>query len=234
MGECPPQIVKRRIVRFDAGTVEEMLDDVLVESSIKLFWNGELVFSGLITRCNLVEFTIGHLISRGLVASPGDIHQINVKGDKIEANGEQAQSERLLRRPLKDFSVKAWKLITFSNKFRSLAWIYRETASTHTGALISNGEIVSFYEDISRWNVADKLIGSAFTKSIHPDIVIMSSRMVSPLLRKFLVLGVPIIASISAPSEGAIELAEEAGITLIGFLRGQRFNIYTNEFRIIF
>lgn len=233
MSNCPPATVQRRIIRFDSGTVEERLDDLLIESTIKVLWNGKQVFSGLITRCNLIDFVVGHLISEGMICDDADIFEISIKGDRIEVTGRDNRCSSPARE-LKHAEIKAWKLIKYANVFRSMGWIYKETGSTHTGALFVDGTARIFFEDISRWNVVDKLIGAAFRQDVYPDVVLLSCRVVSPIVEKLVHLGAPIVASVSAPTEKAVETAEEAGITLIGFLRGNRFNIYSHEWRIIY
>ncbi len=233
MSNCPPATVQRRIIRFEAGTVEERLDDLLIESTIKILWNGKQIFSGLITRCNLIDFVTGHLISRGLICDDSDIFEVNIKGDRIEVSGR----DNPCRSPVRNLihaEVKAWRLIKYANVFRGMGWIYKETGSTHTGALFVDGNVKVFYEDISRWNVVDKLIGASFRQDFQPEIVLLSCRMVAPIVEKLRYLGAPIVASVSAPTEKAVEVAEEAGMTLVGFLRGNRFNIYSNEWRIIY
>ncbi len=233
MSNCPPAVIQRRIMKFEAGSVEERLDDLLIESEIKILWNGERIFSGLITRCNLTDFVVGHLITEGIVCDDSDIFEIVVKGDRIEVTGRDNPC-RTPERDLLTAEIKAWKLIKYANLFRSMGWIYKETGSTHTGALFSDGMLKIFYEDISRWNVVDKLVGASFRQNLYPEVAIVSCRMASPILKKLSYLGAPIIASVSAPTDKAVELAEEKGITLIGFLRGNRFNIYSNEWRIIY
>lgn len=233
MSNCPPAVVQRRIIRFEAGTVEERLDDLLIESTIKVLWNGKRIYSGLVTRCNLIDFVVGHLISEGFICSDADVFETSIKGDRIEVTGRDNPCNTPFRE-LKEAEVKAWKLIKYANIVRGMGWIYKETGSTHTGGAFVEGTLKIFHEDISRWNVADKLVGTAFRQNIHPDIVIVSSRMVSPLVKKLAHLGAPIVASVSAPTEKAVETAEEYGLTLVGFLRGNRFNIYSNEWRIIY
>ncbi len=88
---------------------------------------------------------------------------------------------------------------------------------------------------MGRHNALDKLIGWAFQEDrlpLHDHIVLVSGRSSYEILQKSLVAGVPVVCAVSAPSSLAVELAERFGITLIGFLRGDRFNVYSGVERI--
>lgn len=113
--------------------------------------------------------------------------------------------------------------------------LFRLTGGVHVGALISQGQIDHSTVDIGRHNVLDKLYGYAFMQKLDlsQSIIIFSGRISSEILIKTAKMGCPIIVGVSAPTDLALRLADELGITIIGFARGQRMNIYTHPQRII-
>lgn len=133
-------------------------------------------------------------------------------------------------------SLTAEILYSLPDKLRSAQGIFTVTGGLHAAALFDfQGQLLKLREDVGRHNSLDKLIGSAFLTNDLPleeCIVMVSGRSSFEILQKCIVAGVPIICTISAPSSLAVSLAKEFGVTLIGFLRGQRFNIYSGNQRV--
>ena len=119
-------------------------------------------------------------------------------------------------------------------KFQMKSELYKTTGGTHSAALSDGENILIFHEDIGRHNAVDKVIGDAFLQQIRLDdkILITSGRVSSEILLKVAKGGIPLLVAISAPTDMAVELANKLGITLIGFARGKRMNVYTHEERI--
>jgi FdhD protein len=135
-----------------------------------------------------------------------------------------------------DVQVAAAVIIRLPEQLQTAQRLFSSTGSLHAAALFDlQGQLLTVQEDIGRHNALDKLIGSALlAESLpwHDRIVLVSGRSSYEILQKGLVAGVPIICAVSAPSSLAVALAQKFGITLIGFLRGDRFNIYTHRQRI--
>ncbi|MBG1266193.1 formate dehydrogenase accessory sulfurtransferase FdhD [Nostoc sp. WHI] len=146
---------------------------------------------------------------------------------------------RLRGCPVISSGLKVTPEIIYSlpDKLRAAQGIFMATGGLHAAATFdAQGQLLNLREDVGRHNALDKLIGSALLSDELPlnnHIVLVSGRSSFEILQKSTTAGVPIVCSVSAPSSLAVSVAKEFGITLIGFLRGERFNVYTGWDRIV-
>jgi FdhD protein len=119
---------------------------------------------------------------------------------------------------------------------RRVQAVFDRTGALHAAALFdASGTLIDVREDIGRHNAVDKVIGHALREGLIPlsnHVMLVSGRGAFEIVQKALVAGIPIVVSVSAPSSLAVDLAREHGLTLIGFLRGERFVVYAGEERI--
>lgn len=128
-------------------------------------------------------------------------------------------------------------IYSLPDKLRAAQSIFTATGGLHAAAVFdSQGQLLNLQEDVGRHNALDKLIGTALLSGelpFHNHIVMVSGRSSFEILQKSLAARVPIVCSVSAPSSLAVSVAQEFGITLIGFVRGERFNVYSGMERIV-
>jgi FdhD protein len=205
---------------------------------------------------------LGFLLSEELIYSMDNVESISLSEDSSTLNiyvkGNAKLAEKLIARrdvtsgcgrnstpsdmlkannlqPISsDMRLSADSVIRFSNEFQSMSTLFKSTGGTHAAALCDKDNILIFKEDIGRHNAVDKIFGECLLNEIQTNdkIILSSGRISSEMLIKAAKRGIPIVVSRSAPTSMALELAEKAGITLVGFARGRRMNIYSHDYRI--
>ena len=169
---------------------------------------------------------------KGVSLSSEDIINSNLWIKSYQRPEEQEETPISIDSSLKISSSLVYSLIS---EMQERANFFKLTGGVHSCALADkNGSIILFSEDISRYNAIDKILGEAFAGDITTEdkIILTSCRISSDILTKIAVGRVPIIISRAAPTDWAVEFAQKIGMTLVGFVRGKRMNIYTHPQRI--
>jgi len=147
-----------------------------------------------------------------------------------------AVRSRLLRTPNPDFRVAPNLIVRLPEALRSAQDVFERTGGLHAAALFdAEGKLLIVREDIGRHNAVDKVVGWALLNGLIPlsdCVLLVSGRGGFEIIQKAIVAGIPVVASVSAPSSLAVQLARELRLTLIGFLRGNRFVVYAGEDRV--
>jgi len=155
------------------------------------------------------------------VCGKSSIKALHTGTKKIQSNGPKISSEIIHRLPAAGLANQS---------------TFEKTGGLHASVIFNAaGGIEAIAEDVGRHNALDKVIGAKFLSGELPlaeKILLVSGRASFELVQKALMAGIPIMAAVGAPSSLAVELAREFGMTLIGFVRDGRFNIYTGEWRI--
>lgn len=249
--------LKRKIKRLKESGAEELLDRVAVEKRLNISVNGRHLLSLHATPTMIKELVTGFLLTEGVVKVLCHERMSIVYGEEIDvdvpAEGKIADAKGTLTSGcaggltyLKDnidtvpegFSIGAEALRALFRQFQQRSKLYLETGCVHSAALSDGREMLYFAEDIGRHNAADKVIGASLMDAPAvkgkpmPNLMLASGRLSSEMVSKCARWGIPVLASRAAPTDRAIDIAEKAGITVIGFLRGDRMNIYTHPARI--
>jgi len=232
--------------------------ETIVEAPVSLTVNGQVWLTFMCTPVNLEALAVGFLYNEGILESMDEVEDVRVceHGDNVDVwlnrTVEQPKSWRrtsgctggvtavdLLARPNVSFNGDQPKvppeaighLVEMLFESQEL---YRETGGVHTSALSDGEKILLSAEDIGRHNTLDKIAGLCLMNNIWPEtrILITTGRISSEMLQKAARLEVPILISRTSPSSLSIEMAERYGITLIGYARKHRFNVYSNSQRV--
>ena len=134
-------------------------------------------------------------------------------------------------------SIPAHILLGLGREMRAGQQVHREVGGTHAAALFDRtGKVVALAEDIGRHNAVDKVIGRSLIwgTPLTDRVLVTSGRASYEMVVKAIRVGIPVVASVSAPTSLAVQLAQDRGLTLVGYLRGGRMNVYTHAHRIVY
>lgn len=251
------------ITQLDHGTIKEDEDDVVVEYPLTLYLDGIEWVTLMCSPDSLKHLACGFLKSEGLIKRYEEIEALTIDEEKGHGWITLKESNPLVRKlhgkrtltsgcakgvtfsraldavtlmPCKSrFQVRFDSLTSLMADFNGASKVFKATGGVHSCAVCSATEILMLKEDIGRHNAVDKLIGEGLAHSVALDdkILLTSGRISSEILIKSARAGFPILASRSAPTDMAVREAEKLGITVVGFLRGQRCNVYSEPWRIL-
>lgn len=253
-------VQQKKVKRFTKGVSNDVTDEVAEEHKIKLLVNGEEVLYFLTYPVNIDELAIGYLFSEGMISSIGDVltkkfddkaseYSISIK-NKIKTLSTPVLTSGCARGmtfasmdqidPFKDrifnytIFLKNETITRLMADFQVSSEVFKRTGAVHLAAIASEEGMVYSYEDIGRHNAVDKCLGKALLEgmTLHDKILLSSGRLSSEILGKVIIAGIPVVVSRAAPTAYSIELGKKFGVTIIGFCRGKRFNVYSHTSRV--
>lgn len=231
----------------------------IVETPVSLTVNGEVWLTFMCTPVDLEAMAVGFLYNEGIIESMDEVIEARVceHGDNVDVwlNHATAQPTAWRRTSGCTGGVTAVDALARENVWfdggqpkvqtgtiqRMLELLleeqslYRETGGVHTSILSDSERAIQSAEDIGRHNTLDKIAGLCLMRNTWPAtrILLTTGRISSEMLQKAARIGAPILISRTSPSSLSIEMAERYGITLIGYARSHRFNVYTHKGRIL-
>ena len=236
--------MKRGILRVDLGKdiFENINDEVASETSLQLYINNKLFTAFICSPTKTKELVVGNLLTQGIISKPEEIKHLQIQKGKAkvklqyETDFHQYAKEKTQRtKASQDLTLNPEIVLNAAKMLDTKAVVFKRTGGTHAAALLDGkGEVLAFSEDIGRHNAVDKVIGEAALKRIDLRRTWLAStgRLSSEIVTKAANVNVPVIVSLASPTDKGIEAAEKMGLTIIGFARGRRFNLYTHPERI--
>jgi FdhD protein len=256
--EAPPYSTARvEVVRIPDGPAADV---VAVEEPLEIRINDRPVAVTMRTPGHDEELALGFALSEGL--NPRGAHlPADLAGNTIELDAPGFDPARLARsfytssscgvcgkgaleaveveapRIVGELQVEAAVVASLPDRLRDSQPAFAATGGLHASGLFDDGgELLCLREDVGRHNAFDKVVGWAFGQDLLPlarSIICVSGRLSFELVQKGAIAGCPVLVAVGAPSSLAVELARDRGMTLCGFVRGGRMNIYTEPWRIV-
>ena len=238
---------------------EEIQASTIVETPVSLTLNGEVWTTFMCTPIHLEALMVGFLFNEGVIDSLDEVEDVRVceHGDNVDVwlthntpkpdswtrtsgctGGVTAVASVERPQPVfasNEFNLSPGQINHQVEMLFDAQKLYRETGGVHTSMLSDGERVILSAEDIGRHNTLDKIAGLCLTENIWPEkrILITTGRISSEMLQKGVRMGAKVVASRTSPSSMSIELAEAWGITLIGYARRNKFNLYATPERIL-
>lgn len=239
---------------------KKVKDVVIKEQPLTIFVNGYELVTLMTLPDKFKELAVGFLISEGILKDVSEIEDMQLSqkntiikielNKKIEINLYKKRTltsgcgKGITFTNLKDcaaqginddnFTMLSQSINSLMTVMQKEAELFDRTGGTHTAALSNGNKLLYIIEDIGRHNTIDKIIGKSYLEDINlkNKAVLTSGRVSSEIIIKVAKQQIPVLISRSAPTSAAVEIAKEKNITLIGFTRGKRYNIYNDPNRV--
>jgi len=259
---APEPVERRSLVRFRGSEGQAVEDGVIVEIRLSILVNGRELVQLMCSPYQLNALVVGFLSLEGVIDDYADIDAIRVcVADRVAevwlgreprplpnrrivtsgctggvSFGAYLDELDALRLPPDDVRLEPGRAYSLLRELYDRARLYRQSGGVHTSLLADpNGEILAVAEDVGRHNTIDKLRGQALIRGMETGgmMIVASGRISSEMLLKAAIMGVPIVASRTSPTQLAVTLGERLGITVIGYLRSASMNVYTHPARVV-
>ncbi len=263
MGEINNIYEERELLTYKDGIKSNVRVHIVKEVPLTIMLNGEELATLVCSPHSFELLAIGFLVSEGILKNHDDLKSISCRPEQgvvwVDTAGSTTRTDGFLRRNFasccgkgrpsmhflndyeqikpvagkSDFTVK--ELLNYAALLNKNAETFRLTGGVHEAALACGESFIISYEDIGRHNALDRILGYTFLNNIDTSdkAVILSGRVSSEMLTKAARIGVPVMVSRSAPTCLSIDLAEQLGIMIVGFARGNNLNVYTRYGRIL-
>ncbi len=241
------------IKRYKKDQILEVEDQVVREEILSIYINETHRVSMNYSPGDEMNLAVGHLVSQGVLKSRQDLLSLEMPSSQIvkmtlkphvmkQIEGRMALSsgcgggrarmclyEKENITPIKEsVKVDRDRITGYMKDFMNRSELFQKTGGVHSCGLYDAQGLVVMKEDIGRHNAADKVIGACFLNGVpmNAHMLLTSGRVSSDIMAKAISAGIPMVVSHSAPTDMAIQMAQWANLTLVGFVRGERMNLY--------
>jgi len=244
-----------KLRKYESGKKEFSLEtlDIIVEQPVDLVVDNKILLTFYCSPLELDALALGFLWNEGLISDLSEIKNLSINSNNTRINvtllNPTNKHQSLLRTSTgitikgenekgqldNPFTINAEKLIHLYDEFSSNQILHKSAGGFHSAALSDGERINILVEDLGRHNCIDKISGRFILDRKHftPQIIFLSGRISSEMIHKVLRLKAPVIVSRTTPTARAVEIADASGVTIIGYLRGKIFSIFTNSSRIL-
>ncbi len=220
----------------DQGLVS-LEDPMIVEIGLDIFVNDQFYKKIYCSPINIDELIIGSLAFDNMINSVKDISKLHIGKDRayVDIQVLNPQDSMSCEKIAAENQVDAQDIARLMKQHLDASDIHRQTGGVHIMSLSEGKSLMVSREDIGRHNAVDKIYGYCLKNNLDCSrkILFSSGRISNEIIEKICFMGVKIVVSRATVTDLARKKAEDAGITLIGFARGERFNIYSHPERII-
>jgi len=249
------EIERLPILRVSEQGRSEVEDTVVREFPLTIILNERELVTLLCSPTKLEFLTAGYLWSEGLIESKKEIREMKLDREKGVVRVEAGRMVDVPFKPLlasgggrdiaslsarkvgagPQIKISASRVFFLMEGFREYSRVFEATGGVHSAALYEADNLIIFSEDIGRHNAIDKVLGECLLRDIPTDghIMITSGRVSSEILLRVARRNIPLLISRSAPTNLGVRLASDLGVTLIGFARGRRMNVYAHGWRVV-
>lgn len=212
-----------------------------IERPVTITLDGDRVSDLSCTPVDMEYLGLGHLVARGLVRSADQLLSVDVVEEpeateiRVRTREEDTAHESDIQPSRSsDHTVTAAEILTGIRFLEDKTAFFEQTGAAHRSGVLRDGDLIMVHEDIARHNTLDKVLGECLCRRIPTGNLLLctTGRLFYEIVNKGAAGGFPIIMSRGAPTERAIELAGRMQIVLVGFARGDSFNVYSHPWRI--
>jgi len=245
------------IHRFHHGKTDYEEDGIIVEQSVSLTVNGKVWLSFMCTPVDIEALAVGFLYNEKIISSVNEIQDIFICEHRdnidiwLDRSVEEPKNwrrtsgctggytsavlEEVTPVPSNGLVVEPTQILSLIHNLFETQEIYRKSGGVHSSALADKEKILFHVEDVGRHNTLDKIAGKIILNEIkhEPKIILTTGRISSEMLQKAARLKTSILISRTSPTSMSVELAARLGITLVGYARGHRFNVYSHPQRVM-
>ncbi len=258
-GQMAKRILETSVVRYGDAEPQRAVDSVATEDPLEIRLGDRALAVTMRTPGDDADLVLGFLLTEGILLAPDEVDgiteidgsrvtvalhaDVTVDVDRFQRNmfvssscgvcGKASiEAVSLLARPAADFQIRSGVVTCLPDRLRAHQPTFDSTGGLHAAGLFDlAGDPLVVREDVGRHNAVDKAIGavSAASWPLPSCVLVVSGRQSFEIVQKAAVVGIGGVVGISAPSSLAVELAQSVGLLLVGFARGENFNVYAGE-----